>query len=292
MFVNCPRYAHIKHHTLWDDWSTVKSVNCLNEVVAWRTRTPRGIADWSIAARFVDIIARELHYHPSAFLDHDLAHVERFGLPDRFAVLQGDTPLNPEYQRAERRIMPGEWAWIAEQLESSGLKGVVLNSHDAQSPPENPNIIDLTGKTTVPESLEILKRAERFYGIDSWLSVYAAMLLPDSAIHVRSVNPWLFYNRVVYYPTKRKPWSFITKGFPSKYPSEQLDKNMTNIKILREWIVNNRVHQSGEWVMVGEPLARKLIKDRVAIGGQPDPIVETEQFTPITQRAVVPRKGK
>jgi hypothetical protein len=63
----------------------------------------------------------------------------------------------------------------------------------------SPNVINLNKQTSVLESIEILKGASGYIGVDSFLSVLAAKLFKTGEMLIKSINPHCYRHKSTYY---------------------------------------------------------------------------------------------
>lgn len=189
-------YPELKHHTpLWSSFFNYLAFHSKTELEGELTPLPpdwNTTADWSIEIKFPHIENRNLIYQGSSFLKHQLT-TDLPQLPKSFAVIHPDTT-----DWRPRRIQPEEWTNLIDILHQWNLTGVILNTGKYQSP-EHPELLDLSNKTTLPESIEILKRAKGFIGIDSCLSVLASQLFPAERLLIKSKFSHLLTNKQIYY---------------------------------------------------------------------------------------------
>lgn len=81
------------------------------------------------------------------------------------------------------------------------IKGVVLSgNHIEIKHNNNNNIINISGKTTISESIDIVKKANAFIGVDSFLSIIATEFINKSKIVIKTeyygMNHHFFYNKI------------------------------------------------------------------------------------------------
>ena len=78
------------------------------------------------------------------------------------------------------------------------MQGVILSGHDMNT--KHHNVIDLSMKTNVNESIDIVKKANAFIGIDSFLSIVATECIEELKIIIKTENYGLnhpyFYKKV------------------------------------------------------------------------------------------------
>lgn len=155
--------------------------------------------DWSIVQRFQQIERGEFQFHGSSFLKQKIVNINHIKLPKEFMLVHAQTTTNPMHIRDIRDMQEWEWRGLIRILEERNTCAVVVNSNCADHPPSHPRIIDLINLTTFAESLEILKRASGYIGIDSWLSVLAAQLFGPEQLVIRGPNYWIQQKKHIYY---------------------------------------------------------------------------------------------
>lgn len=125
-----------------------------------------------------------------SFVKEKLCEVDKFKLPNEYVSISGWT-----YSRAKKRVLSiKEWHEIIKTLKKYNIKGVILNNQTWHLENswfteilKNENcFINLIGKTTFFEAIEIVKNSKYFMGIDSCLSIIATQSLPEDAIKIKS----------------------------------------------------------------------------------------------------------
>ena len=140
----------------------------------------------------------DYRYQGSSFLKHTVANIRHLSLPRRFFVTQHQTVINPMYVREERDMQRWEWHGVKRICDAWDMPAVVVNANNADHPPILPGIVNLIG-TRLVETVEILKRADGYVGIDSWLSCLAAQLFPADRLVVRGPDAWVKRYKDIYY---------------------------------------------------------------------------------------------
>jgi hypothetical protein len=191
--------------------------------------------DWSIVPTFPRMIRGELPFRGSWYLQNQIADIAHLGLPEEYIVVQA---YSPNDGRLPRDFSDLDWQWLLSRLDRAGQTAVVLGKGGGPVP-EHPRILNLTDRTTVPESLEILKGAYGYIGIDSWLATPAAQLFDASRLLIRTRNLHLLLCRACYF-APHKEFDFLVTAFggaqdvralwpvlaatPSPQPSQNADK--------------------------------------------------------------------
>lgn len=201
LFGALPNYGDLSHLCLWEDWSQRSAFYSLEEL-AQRLGLPQLLAkvqDWSIVPTFPQIDAGRLSYVGSSFLEHTVADISGIALPRSYVVV---CPYS-ENKEDNRDFKANDWIAVLNQVRKAGSVAVVLNKGNDRVP-RSKYLVDLSNKTTLLESIEILKGARGYYGIDSCLSVLAAKLFDGGSLLVKSTNPHLAMWKHIYYAPKRE----------------------------------------------------------------------------------------
>lgn len=110
-----------------------------------------------------------------------------------------------DYCSYYRNFTRGDWIGVENYLLKKKMKGIILGVEDDFFP-NNKIFLNLTNKINLFESIELLRNAKGYIGIDSWLSVVAPMFgLHD--IKIKSVNTNVLLNYRCYW----KDNAFIRK---------------------------------------------------------------------------------
>lgn len=192
------------------------------------------VADFSISMRFPQCNCYFRPYNGSSLLKHKIADIFRFCLPgsDEFLLKErhriahlmtlGNLPNPVEFiivcpctindrRDSGRDFKDYDWEFLKAYLTKRRCFGVILNIGD-DPVPEHPLLINLTNKTSFLESVEILKKASGYIGIDSSLSVLAAKVFSPPHLAIKSNNNHCYIWSAVYYaPQIEQP--FLVKGF-------------------------------------------------------------------------------
>ena len=198
LFAALPNYPKLRRHILLPSAKKVHYSQA--SVEADHGALPAAVEDWSVLRQF----QRRRAYAGSSFLTHRLAR-PRTSLGEYVAIV----PASQKFGRwADRDFSAADWSVCIGFLESWGLSGVVLGSESAPLP-QGP-LTDLRGKISILESIEVLKGARGYLGIDSCLSVLAAKLFPVSRLSVKSVSGHLYQWSATYY-APRTEFGFVAR---------------------------------------------------------------------------------
>ena len=126
-------------------------------------------------------------------------------VPDRPYVAV--VPHSTWYAPPGRAFDAADWRALFAGLDRHDILGVVL-CREPIPVPAHPRLIDLQSRLTVTQSVEVLKRAEGYMGIDSFMSVLAAKLFPAARLSVKCVpGCWGWQNARHYFaPWTSFPW--------------------------------------------------------------------------------------
>jgi hypothetical protein len=182
-----PDYQSVERHVT--AWSNFDEVFCFHKKCELESKLAdpgilAGVHDFSIVVIFDLIDFGRLKYCGCNLLTRSLTRVSA-SLPREYFVI---CPYSPNDRRFPRDFTQQDWQDTLGILESRGCHGVVLNVGDDHVP-RHPLLVDLSNKTSLLESIEILKSAIGYIGIDSSLSVVAAKLFGPENLRIKSRNP-------------------------------------------------------------------------------------------------------
>jgi hypothetical protein len=242
----CPRFDHVRHGYL-----------------SYPTERRKGYESTYANAGILHLKT----FTGSSFLKYPLTE-DLPELPERFDFVNVDTALNLKSHRRTRDIHPDEWPAILKRLEDRQTCGVLVGISTEGALPESTSLIDLRGKTTILQAVEILKRSSGYLGIDSCFSVLAAQLHQPKDLLIRTLNPNLQYRACEFF-APHQAVDFLTPeiGKPRHavcYPVERLADGVI-VESLRNVLVGNRNHGLGERFEVNRERAERMIQDGQAI---------------------------
>lgn len=190
MMAKLPDFPNLREQTsLWDDFSKLfcfHHIDMFEQITG--TKVPDGAVDWSICHIFRDIEEGRRTFGWCPFLKHKLADISGFHLPDRYDVVVASTPHNFPRHRQMRDYTVLDWDATLRRLRSRNMKGVVVNSVGGGRVPTDNRLVNLTGKTTLAEAIEILKdpRCQGYCGIDSCLATLACQIHQPDDLRILS----------------------------------------------------------------------------------------------------------
>lgn len=118
--------------------------------------------------------------------------ISRFGLPVKFFLINPTDNQDPSCDVTEQ-----EWNQILTYLNKIELAAVVVNN-GGKRVPINGYLIDLSEATSLPETLELSKRAIGYIGCSSAHAVIAAKSCSKDNIHIKTNN---LERKQLYYPS-------------------------------------------------------------------------------------------
>lgn len=195
------------------------------------------VTDYSIAMIFSQCNEHQRPYTGSSVLNHQIADISRFCLPGNSEFPQrpenqhrlshllslGELPAPLKFhiicpytindrRNSNRDFNQQDWEFLLNYLTKIKSFGVVLNL-GADTIPQHPLIIDLSNQTTFCESVEILKQAKGYIGIDSCLSVLAAKMFLYPNLMVKSHNDHCYMWASVYFAPQVMSQPFLLRHF-------------------------------------------------------------------------------
>jgi hypothetical protein len=229
---------------------------------------PGDCEDWGIFAKFPWIRAGKIKAKGSSCLRVELADVSRFSVPEPFVVIQADSPYNDPDLRRERQLTQEDWKVILDRLDREDRWGVVVDCDRADAPPQHKRLVNLVGKTSLAESIEILKRAVGYYGIDSCLSVLASqrfdrknLLIKWQGFHVKAWAGAYYYSH--------RDLSFCKDHFVPKAPKPRVVQAQAGEKVqvllLAPRLYQAQVHNKGTVIEVDGRTAQSWCKSNTAV---------------------------
>jgi hypothetical protein len=169
------------------------------------------VEDWSIAIRFkalkdVNVFnyweLSKAMINQENFKDYTGSSLLKYKLcdvapppPNAVAVV----PITSSFGSPKKRnFNDDDWSMVLDRLIERNEVGVVLGTGDTFIP-SNSRLINLLNRTSILQSIEILKKCNGYYGIDSFMSVLAAKLSDN--LKIKSLNSHCYrYKHIYYYP--------------------------------------------------------------------------------------------
>ena len=196
LFRSLPGYPNLKTHVLHPTGDKAHYSRASVEAV---TGPLPGVEDWSINR----IFPQGRPFTSSSLLAGRLADVK---LPSRPYVVVSAAST---WGRWPGRDLDAEdWKTCLGILEKRDLLGIVL-LRERRPVPVHPRLLDWQGRTDICESVEVVKGAVGYLGIDSCWSVLAAKLFPASRMWIKS-NSGHFRDNIRAYMAPHKELSFVS----------------------------------------------------------------------------------
>ena len=210
LFKLLPYWKDMEVEVIWDDWTNLPYIEGKEQLTGLLKDKPKNwqkVTDYSIFTVFKDGLLS--NFKQSSFIKNKVSEIKQI-LPDKFIVINPNSVFRSPNSRKD--IEPIEWANIKNYLAQTDQYAVVLGIHeDSYQIPNDSRIINLMSKTSVEESIEIIKIANGYIGIDSFLSVLAAQLFTADKILIKSLSPHVMLSKKYYYHPQ-KEFDFITNN--------------------------------------------------------------------------------
>jgi len=179
---HCPEYDHVTHLYVFDE-------------------PLPDFLEGTATNRFLSILHRR-GFFGSPLLYHEVADRPK-RLPKDYVIVHPSTPFNVPEQRTHRDMGQDEWQHVFAFLDRLGCRGIVLNSTDEGTTPKDKRLLNLSGKTTFAEAVEVVKKAIGYVGIDSWMALLSGEFLPTDRLFVRTRNQYMIDHPWLYFPCAR-----------------------------------------------------------------------------------------
>ena len=216
LFKLLPNWKNIETEVIYDDWTNIPYIENkvhLGNILENKPKSWDKIIDYSIFTIFKpDLLPK---FKGSSFIKNKISEIKQ-NLPDNFIVIAPNSVMRS--QAARKDIDQVEWKKISNYLIQTDQYAVVLGVKEQDyNIPSHFRIKNLMGLTTIEESIEILKKANGFIGIDSFLSVLAAQLFEKDKLLIKSFSIHVMFSKAYYYAPHKK-FDFISiQVFPFKH---------------------------------------------------------------------------
>jgi len=145
-------------------------------------RDTENLTDCSISKIFNLIITKKMRYKGSSIIKNLNVDISKFDLPKKFVLI---CPITNHDKKNPRYFDIKERREINSFLKKEGIKGVIIHNEKYEFSKEI-DAIDLSGKTNVEESIEIMKKASGFISVDSAFTVLACQIFNVENILIKS----------------------------------------------------------------------------------------------------------
>lgn len=190
IFTALPNFPNVKQHV---ELTPKRTYYQKSDVEAAHGPLPP-LTDYSI----LKIFPQRRAYTGSSLLAYPLAdNLPTFDKPYMVVV-----PTSRWGRWNDRDFSESDWRTCIGYLDRHDMLGVMLfNGNDYLR--EHPRLVNLQNKTSILETVELLKRAAGYIGIDSALSVLAAKLFPVKRLAIKSVWKHCYEHKAIYYAPHR-----------------------------------------------------------------------------------------
>ncbi len=154
----------VNHRVIWEGEEGVFAMHSKAEVGQTLDYLPgdwANVADWSILAKFPEIRDKLYEFKGSGLLSHEVADVSGLNLPSEYDLIAPYTAHTPETEN--RNFDAEDWEETLNYLRRTNRIGVVVNAEPLLVP-EDERLVNLTNKTTLLQSVEVLKKANGYVG--------------------------------------------------------------------------------------------------------------------------------
>lgn len=161
---------------------------------------PVSVQDWSI----LKIFPNRWLYTGSSFLTRPLTTPPEVARP--FVVI---VPASSWGAYKGRAFDEDDWAVCLKFLESRNIHGLVLRKENIALP-QHPLLLNWQGRTNILETMELVKRADGYVGIDSWVSIFAGLILPACRLAIKAIADFTYTHQMSYYQ-RRRDFGFLQR---------------------------------------------------------------------------------
>jgi hypothetical protein len=209
-----PVYHNLKNHiNVWSDfskfWCFHHKQGCISKLKAAQKTILPGLTaatDYSIMKIFSEINSKHIKYNKSSWIAYPVSDITHIKKPESYWCV---CPYSTDKNIKERDFSKEDWDKLIRLLENSDDHAIILNQGVDVSP-IHPLLIDMSNKTTIGESIEILKSAKGYIGIDSCLCVLASKIFQYPNLIIKSMNNHLYNNKHIYFAPQNS-FNFLQK---------------------------------------------------------------------------------
>jgi hypothetical protein len=117
----------------------------------------------------------------SSYFKQELTDIKKFKLPKEYCIIANHTS---SVRYLDKKDMENTFKILDFVF---GMSGVLIGNNRFDT--KKNNIINLIGLTSVEESIELIKNASAYIGIDSYISILASQLLPEKKLIIKANAP-------------------------------------------------------------------------------------------------------
>ncbi len=148
-----------------------------------------------------DVRAGKRRFASGRLYSEAFADISSLGLPGGYWVIH---PNSQNAAKSFRDLSPAEWDAAVAYLNRHNRNVVVVN--DVKHRFSKTDAIDLSGRLSLLESLEVVRKSSGFIGCSSVFSVLASKVLPELSLHIKGHwslrhNCWDVYYSPLRYPS-------------------------------------------------------------------------------------------
>lgn len=149
--------------------------------------------DYSISKVFPHIHKNKPSLKSNTLIDKDCYDISGYNLPKEYIATVMQSNRDTGHASRGRNLTQEE----IEKISSVNSVPKVCVFCQCSNP--HPGFIHLRN-TTVLESIQIIKSASGYVGVDSWLSVYAGWTMPSDKVKIKCINSHGIENACCYWP--------------------------------------------------------------------------------------------
>jgi len=192
-----------KSTTIFNDWTKLFSIRSIEHLIAENDHLKLGLnlenirecRDFSIAHIFGQIASGQRKLAETDLFHMPNKNVTIPELPQDFGVIN---PYSPNMTHGGLRgFSKKEWSNVLNNVKTLAIPFVVIN-YSNDYIPESQLLINLNCKTTMPQAIEIAKKASWYIGVDSWLSTFMPKILPPERMVIKTINYHFVQNIAIY----------------------------------------------------------------------------------------------
>lgn len=176
-----------KYKFFWECFGCKEKTKVMQKKIKmWMKPHKNIVAVYSMEEIFKEVDLKKRHYNKSFYIDKKLTNISKFNLPSKFAVICPST-INAIGRLRHRKFTARDWDSVRSFLTINKIKAVVLGV-DCWVPPNIDNLVNLSNKTSILESIEIAKKCSLYIGVDSMISVIVSKTLESNNTIIKTLK--------------------------------------------------------------------------------------------------------